>query len=500
MAFSVARTIRNFTSLVLIMLLLEQLSLPLASAAVVLCLSYLVLGYWKRNFGLPPGPWGLPFFGYYPFLSIKPHIDLARLAKKYGNVFCFRTIGGKLFVVISGAKLIKEVFVGRAEEFIGRPKEITSMEWISNGLGIAQEEGSPWKEHRRFFLQTAKSFGFGKTAIEEKIQEEIKTLLDDLKETNAKPVHFAFHVSYVINSVISHVLFLRKFKKDGTVFAELSKGVHDLIDTFTDNRLMLVGSFFKYIVMKLFPSSEKLHRGRHLLKKTVDAIVDEHIKTFDPNYLRDYVDCYLNQMEILKKSGDVDASSFTMDRLRAIAMNMLMEGSGSLTICRLLLELSKHPNEQKLAQMELDAVVGRERLPSWMERQKMPYVESLILELFRTAMSFYITSHYSNFEETKIQGYRIPRRSIVIANLWTINNDPEIYPEPSKFDPNRFLGKDGKRIKTEGPYPFGIGKRSCVGEALGQMEVFLIISAILQNFTIYPGDSIHTLRAVPRSS
>lgn len=60
-------------------------------------------------------------------------------------------------------------------------------------------------------------------------------------------------------------------------------------------------------------------------------------------------------------------------------------------------------------------------------------------------------------EETTIQGYRIPKRSVVIANLWSINNDSAIYPEPSIFNPKRFIDENGKKIKTEGPYAFGIG-------------------------------------------
>lgn len=73
---------------------------------------------------------------------------------------------------------------------------------------------------------------------------------------------------------------------------------------------------------------------------------------------------------------------------------------------------------------------------------------------------FYITSIYIFFftEETTINGYRIPRRTIIVANLWTINNDSFLYSESSKFDPKRFIDENGKRVKTEGPYPFGVGK------------------------------------------
>ncbi|GIX83313.1 cytochrome P450 2U1 [Caerostris extrusa] len=96
---------------------------------------------------------------------------------------------------------------------------------------------------------------------------------------------------------------------------------------------------------------------------------------------------------------------------------MTMEGTDSVgdTICSLLTEVAKHPEEQK-----------KEFKKRWT----------------------------LNFEETTIRGYRIPKRSIIIGNLWTINNDPELFPNPSKFDPNRYLGEN---IKSNGPYPFQHG-------------------------------------------
>ncbi|GFU71763.1 vitamin D 25-hydroxylase [Trichonephila clavipes] len=101
-------------------------------------------------------------------------------------------------------------------------------------------------------------------------------------------------------------------------------------------------------------------------------------------------------------------------------------------------------------------------------------------------------------EETTIEGYRIPRRSIIRANLWSINFDPESFPNPEVFNPRRFLDEKGKRIKKDGPYPFTVGKRSCVGEALGQMEVFLFISSLIQNFHVPYADKAENLRVIPR--
>ncbi|GFS64938.1 hypothetical protein NPIL_380401, partial [Nephila pilipes] len=60
--------------------------------------------------------------------------------------------------------------------------------------------------------------------------------------------------------------------------------------------------------------------------------------------------------------------------------------------------------------------------------------------------------------DTIIDGYWIPKRSLICANLGSIHFDPEIYPDPEKFQLERFLKVEEKSSKREGPYPFGIGK------------------------------------------
>ncbi|GIY60314.1 cytochrome P450 18a1 [Caerostris darwini] len=130
----------------------QYLSTPLLVSALVLVLTWLIFDWWNQNRKLPPGPWGWPIVGYYPYLTTT-HLDFTKLSKKYGNVFSFRTIGGRLIIILNGIKTIKEVLVNRADEFDGRPHGNTIVAWMGKGLGITQEEGQPWSEHRKFFCR-----------------------------------------------------------------------------------------------------------------------------------------------------------------------------------------------------------------------------------------------------------------------------------------------------------------------------------------------------------
>lgn len=112
-----------------------MISFSLLASIAILFITWLIISCYKRNRNLPPGPRGFPILGYYPFLPNKHYLDYAKLAKHYGNVFSYRTVGGKLVVVLNGIDLIKEILVNRAEEFIGRIEESNLISWISDGLG-----------------------------------------------------------------------------------------------------------------------------------------------------------------------------------------------------------------------------------------------------------------------------------------------------------------------------------------------------------------------------
>ncbi|XP_035221804.1 cytochrome P450 18a1-like, partial [Stegodyphus dumicola] len=217
------------------------------TTAAVLILTGLLFYIWNKNRRLPPGPWGLPFIGYYPYISNQPYKVLYKLSKKYGNVISFRTLGGNLVIVLNDTKTIKEIFVNRADEFIGRPHGNNLVTWVSEGLGIAQEEGAPWKEQRRFFLHNLKNFGVEKAQIETLVIDEIQSMLQDLRKTEGKPIELLPHLAYLAHSVISEVLFSKKFEKNDPKWLAIRQGTHAMAEVFAGNKFLLVGWAFEPI-------------------------------------------------------------------------------------------------------------------------------------------------------------------------------------------------------------------------------------------------------------
>jgi len=115
----------------------------------------------------------------------------------------------------------------------------------------------------------------------------------------------------------------------------------------------------------------------------------------------------------------------------------------------------------KKAQEELDRVVGKEQLPGFSDKDNLPYVDALVKELLRWSPPAPISVPRRVTRDDVYRGLFIPAGATVIENIWAVFRDPEIYPDPEAFNPDRFL-KDGEinpLIFNPEDRVFGSGRR-----------------------------------------
>ncbi|XP_018367758.1 PREDICTED: cytochrome P450 18a1 [Trachymyrmex cornetzi] len=134
----------------------NQIAYSLLIFVSVALVTYLLYLKYSRilRYKLPPGPWGLPFCGYIPFIKGAVHLHFNELAKKYGGIFSV-SIGSELTVVISDHLIIRDSF--RREEFTGRPSN--DFMNIIDGYGLINTEGALWKDQRKFIHNNLRKFG-----------------------------------------------------------------------------------------------------------------------------------------------------------------------------------------------------------------------------------------------------------------------------------------------------------------------------------------------------
>ena len=120
-----------------------------------------------------------------------------------------------------------------------------------------------------------------------------------------------------------------------------------------------------------------------------------------------------------------------------------------------------NPEAMKKAQEELDRVVGKGELPDFSHKDSLPYIDALVKEVIRWSPPLPFSSLSRAMQDDVYRGYFIPRGTTVIQNIWAVSRDPNFYPDPETFNPDRFL-KDGKinpLVFNPEDRVFGAGRR-----------------------------------------
>jgi len=167
--------------------------------------------------------------------------------------------------------------------------------------------------------------------------------------------------------------------------------------------------------------------------------------------------------------------------------SMYMAGSDTTVsgLTSLFLALVLYPEVQKRAQAELDTVIARDRLPTFDDRPRLPYIDALCRELFRWQMVTPLGVPHASTEDDVYNGFFIPKGAIIMANAWAILHDPDLYPDPEVFNPERFLNGDGTLLDDPViPMAFGVGKRICPGRHFVDSTLFIVASSVLSVFNV----------------
>ncbi len=145
-----------------------------------------------------------------------------------------------------------------------------------------------------------------------------------------------------------------------------------------------------------------------------------------------------------------------------------------------------YPETQARAHAELDAVVGRTRLPTFADHPHLPYIRAMVKELLRWRPIAPLITPHRVTEDDWYDGMFIPKGTICLANAWHMNRVPEIYGKNTDdFDPARYLDASGdiapgvSELKKDGHFTYGFGKRNCVGRHMADNSLFINITTLL---------------------
>ena len=144
--------------------------------------------------------------------------------------------------------------------------------------------------------------------------------------------------------------------------------------------------------------------------------------------------------------------------------------------------LSRHPEVARRVVQEVEDVLSG-RAPTLADLKRLEYTTMVIEEAMRLYPPAWVLERDSIAEDV-VGGYRLPKGSLVGISPYILHRNPDLYPNPEGFDPERF-SKAASAARPKYHYlPFGGGPRFCIGNAFALMEMQIIVPMLLQRFRL----------------
>uniref|UniRef100_A0A914P187 Cytochrome P450 n=1 Tax=Panagrolaimus davidi TaxID=227884 RepID=A0A914P187_9BILA len=461
--------------------------------------------YWKRK-GLPPGPIPLPLIG--NLLSIdKLGLEnfFTDIKNKYGDIHTF-WLGESPVVSINDVPTILETFIKDGDTFAGRPTNMLVTDMTRHGRnGLIFTDGPIWREHRRFALHVLRDFGMGKNLMQERVLDEVSFLIDGVKKQIAageKGINIQDAIDIGIGSIINALLFGYSFNKNKQEeFFELKTHLQHFMRAVGSPLVRLCDRnpfMFKMLPFIYGDVTRAIKELDGFFMKQLAA--HEKEINFDADIeATDFAEAFLKKRKQLEAEGVKD-HTFTDKQLYGACLDLWIAGqeTTSNTLAWLVIYLMINPDAQKKIHAELDSVIGSDRFITVEDKTQLNYVNAVVAETQRFCNLVPMNVNHRLVKDVEIKGYRIPANTTILHQISTVLFDERYFPDPLKFEPERFLDKDGKFFQPSSLMPFGVGKRSCLGEGLARLELYLFAANLFNHFeiTVIPSKPPNTIRII----
>ncbi|KAL5229858.1 hypothetical protein ABZP36_028634 [Zizania latifolia] len=472
-----------------------DLPLPVLLGTLALCLTVSYVLFFRagkaRELPLPPGPRGWPVLGNLPQLAGKTHQMLHEMTKVYGPLIRLRF--GSNDVVVAGSASVAERFLRVHDAiFSSRPPSSGAEHMAYNYRDVVFGPYGPrWRAMRKVCavnLFSARALDDLRAFREREAALMVRSLVEASANPGAQPVFLGKEVNVCTTNALSRAAVGRRvFAAGGEAGAKEFKEI--VLEVIQVGGVLNVGDFVpalrwldpQGVVAKL----KKLHRR---FDDMMNGIIAERRAGVMPaaDKGKDLLGLLLSMVQEQQLAGE-DKMSDT--EIKALILNLFVAGTDTTSsiVEWALAEMVRHPDILKRAQEEMDAVVGRDRLLSESDLPRLTYFDAVIRETFRLHPSTPLSLPRVASEECVVDGYRIPKGTELLVNVWGIARDPALWPDPLEFRPARFLpGSTHADVHVKGNdfglIPFGAGRRICAGLSWGLRMVTMTAATLVHAF------------------
>jgi cytochrome P450 len=367
---------------------------------------------------------------------------------------------------------VREILVAKAKQFrrFPRPMKVLA-QWNGNSVLIA--EGDEWLRQRRMVQPAFHPRRFERYAacMVARTRTRLDRWLKTIETAGGIEAEVGKEMTDLTLEIIAKTMFDAEISAEAS---DLGRAVAIL------SELAVKEMQEPWTLPDWLPLPEK--RRKRWAMRRLDETVRRFIRERRASGL-DKGD--LLSMLLLAVDEEGDGGRFTDDQARDQSMTLLIAGHDTTAagLTWLFYCLARQPEVAALVHRELDAVLGG-REPTADDLPRLSYTERVVketLRLYPPAIAVFMRQALADVE---IAGYTLPRDGLVQLFPYICQHDPRWFPEPERFDPDRFLPERQRTLPPFAYFPFGGGPRVCIGNTFALMEMTLVAATLLQHLKV----------------
>jgi cytochrome P450 len=429
-----------------------------------------------RRRQLPPHPPGLPLLGNAVGVGLDRLGSMARLARDYGDAACFR-MGPKVMYMFNHPDHAKYVLHDNAANYhkgIGLVHAKRAL-----GEGLLTSDGELWKGQRKAIAPA-----FGRDRINnatDDIITEAGALVRRWRDVEpGRPVDVVEEMTGFTLAVLGRLLLggaLGPHEMIGDAFA-----------TIQDQAMFEMSTLNMVPPWLPLPRNFRFRKAKRQLEKLVNQMIDDRVGASTVDAENDII---VRLLEMYGGStGSVDPH--TRRRLRDELVTLLLAGheTTSSTLGWTWYLMDQHRDVAARVRDEARAVLG-DRTPTAEDLHGLAYTTMVVQEALRLYPPVWVLPRRT-VEPDVIAGYPVRAGADVLISPYAMHRNPEFWPDPERFDPERHTA-DGARGRRRYSYiPFGGGPRVCVGSNLGMAEAVIVTAMVARelDLALLPGREV----------
>lgn len=370
--------------------------------------------------------------------------------------------------IVNRPDLVREVLLDPEGIFPKSDLMVHALEPLI-GNSIFVSSGETWQRQRAMVDPALSMMRINRAfpAMEAGVDQAISTLAERAK--SGEEFSLDLFMSHLTADIICRTVFT----------TPLDEGVtHDVFEAFSVfERSVAQTEIWRLVIEKAF---SKPKQKPHVLEAC--RLIRKHLATLVDSHLEDEGNKFDDIATALVHARDDFNRAFTreelIDQLGVLFLAGHETSASSLTWVFYL--LGSVPDAVARIRDEVQTLCGDGPI-TFEHTKKLVFTRNVFRETIRLYPPITFLPRVA-MRDTRIGNKKIKRGALVIVAPWVLHRHQEYWPDPDRFDPDRFLAEREKDIPANAYIPFGIGPRICAGAAFASIEAVLIIARLIRDF------------------